>query len=564
MGHTTGNISLSFFLTVALLLGQRCPAETLKLADAPLSQIIELYSKATGKNVFVDETVQQSRKVTAHLQDMDIEEAFGIVQKTIGLESCPVGSNTLLLYPPERAQKYRPEMQPFVVRIPTGIDSKWILGLINGVLPAIRVTPAAGDQRALLAFGSRYEMDRIGDLTHRLPELRIRRDTRPMPEAEAKLAATELKPEEVELACDIGGLTWSGSERAVRVFREKLAAWKTRTAWGGEVFTPAALASQQAFKAAETIKGRAVISDLGGSGSLLVEGPAADRKRILEILAQLDRQSRKRCREVLLGEMKPETAREALKELNVETLGERRMVLIGRDDALTDAEAVLASLGRNRKQVVIKFRLAEITKSKLKTLGIDLDKKSYGYGEIRDFHGRDSLPLLLQVLNEGKEGKILAEPNLRVIEGEEAKVTIGDRIPLEVAATAQTDSGSTLKLNTQLNWVDVGIKMTVRNLAVNPDGSIRMGLKGEVSSVVATTKQGYPQIRTREAESTLRVNDGGLIVMGGLLSREERSNANRIPVIGDLPLFGGLARSRDRQKLETEIIMIVSARLAED
>jgi Flp pilus assembly secretin CpaC len=57
------------------------------------------------------------------------------------------------------------------------------------------------------------------------------------------------------------------------------------------------------------------------------------------------------------------------------------------------------------------------------------------------------------------------------------------------------------------------------------------------------------------------VNDGGSVVMGGLLSREERDGQNKIPLLGNIPLFGGLARSRDRQKAETEIVMIVTARL---
>jgi type II secretory pathway component GspD/PulD (secretin) len=133
---------------------------------------------------------------------------------------------------------------------------------------------------------------------------------------------------------------------------------------------------------------------------------------------------------------------------------------------IKQAEDILNALGTKRKQVLISFKLAEISRAKLKTLGIDHDKIAYGYDEIKQFHDKDILPLLLRVLNEGKDAKILAEPNLRVIEGEEAKVTIGDRIPLEVEAT--TDSGSVLQLNTQLQWVDVGIKMTVKDVNVRP------------------------------------------------------------------------------------------------
>ena len=106
--------------------------------------------------------------------------------------------------------------------------------------------------------------------------------------------------------------------------------------------------------------------------------------------------------------------------------------------------------------------------------------------------------------------------------------------------------------------------MTVKNVAVNPDGSIRMGLRGEVSSVVSLTKQGYPQIRTREAESALRVENGGAVVMGGLLSREERETRTKIPIIGNIPLFGQFARGRDQQKTDTEIVMVVTAKAMEE
>ena len=564
MENTFRKISLGLIFITALTLGCPVNAEVLKLSEAPLSQIIELYSKSTGRNVFVDESVQQQRKITVHLQDMNIEEAFSLVQKTVGLESCLIGSNTLLLYPPDRAQRYRPEMKPFIFRTPAGIDVKWFLGIINTLIPGLKTATTPGDQRAILLFGPTNDMNKIGDLSKKLPDLQTRQKSLAMSEPESKLIVKELKSEDIETESNSGSLLWKGSQEAVQKYQERVSQWRKITAWGSEVFTPEHLDAQKVCKAAEAAKGRTIIGDLGGTGSILIEGPIADRERVLIILQKLDQQARKQRKELLLGEMKPETAKEALKGLGVESVGDRQMVLIGKTGALEEAAAILTSLGKKKKQALIQFRLAEVAKTKLKTLGIDLDKSAYSYGEIKDFHPKDMLPLLLRVLHEGKDGKILAEPNLRVIEGEEAKVTIGDRIPLEVSATAQTDSGSILKLNTQLEWVDVGIKMTVKNLTVDSDGCIRMCLKGEVSSVVATTKQGYPQIRTREAESTFRVNNGGMIVMGGLLSREERESNNKIPLLGDLPLCGGLARSRDKQKVETEIIMLVTATLVKE
>jgi type II secretory pathway component GspD/PulD (secretin) len=106
--------------------------------------------------------------------------------------------------------------------------------------------------------------------------------------------------------------------------------------------------------------------------------------------------------------------------------------------------------------------------------------------------------------------------------------------------------------------------MTVKDVNVGPNSGINIKIKGEVSSVVSQTKQGYPQIRTREAESTLRVQNGDSIIMGGLISKEERETKTRIPIIGNILLFGGLARGRDSEKSGNEIVMVVTAKLIED
>lgn len=552
--------------TILSLSGIGLPAlgADLKLVDTPLNQVIELYSKETGRSVFIDEGVQTQRRVNAHLRGMNIEEAFAIIQRSMGLESKLIGTGTLLVFPGERSNRYQTSAAPFFLRVPRGIDPKWITGMLNAVLPGLKVMAGPGDERLLMIVGQDSQVQDARDLTSHLPEAARDRVLIGMSEGEARLALAEITRKDVEIEAGPGGLAVVGTKGNIANLIEGLNQWRSATAWKREVFTPERLETAKALKAAETLKGRGEVKDLGGTGSLLVEGPAEDRARILEVLRALDVQELRTRREMNLGEMKPEIVRDAVKGLGVEVAGDRRLVLTGRPGAIEDAQKVLKVISKKKRQVLVRLRLAEFSKSRLRTLGIDLDKNVYGYGEIKTFHPTDTLPVLLRVMDEGKDAKILAEPNLRVIEGEEAKVTIGDRIPLEVSATAQTDSGSTLKLQTQLQWVEVGIMMKVKNVAVNTDNSIRMNIIGEVSSVVATTKQGYPQIRTREAESSLRVENGGAIIMGGLLNREEREGRNKIPWLGDIPGLGAFARSRDRQKGETEIIMVVTAKLTEE
>jgi type II secretory pathway component GspD/PulD (secretin) len=547
---------------VIILIGNTfAVADTLKLRDVPLSEIIEIYSRETKKNVFVDEALQQQRRVTAHIQNMPMAEAFPMLQKTLGIESQDIGTDSVAIYPPDHAPRYRSEVNSAVIRLPLGVDSKWAVTAFTSLLPGAQVSLYGNDNHSVLVVGTSIVIETARGLAKSFPAGSQVRRVLVMPEGEAKLAARELVLEEGKLEPVPNGLNLHGPTKLIQDFLPLLQSWRQQTQWGSEVFTIENMDIGKAQKAAEAARRRASISDLGGTGALLIEGPAIDRQRVLSILQSLDQKSELVRKEVLLGDITPQAAKDALRTTNisVQGAGDRRLVLVGRSKDVTRAAEVITILGKKRHQVSISFRLAEIARSRMRKLGIDLDKNVYSYGEIKQFQGQDVLPLLLRLLHEDNDSHILAQPNLRVLEREEARVLIGDRIPLEVAASAQTESGSIIKLNTQLSWVDVGIKLTAKSVQVTSTGEICMGLKSEVSTVVSLTKNGYPQIRTREAESSLRVKNGGTIIMGGLISREERNGASKIPLLGNIPLFGGLARSRNRQKDDTEIIMLVTA-----
>jgi len=553
-------------LVIVLLAGSLVIADTLKLNDVPLAQIIELYSRETGKNVFVDESLQQQRRVTAHLQNMPLREAFPLMQKTIGIESAKVGTAGVVIYPPDHAARYEDPVNSTVIKLPVGVDPKWVVTAFSNLLTGAQVTICGNDERSILIVGPAKAIKNAKLLARSLPRFsQVQRIAR-ISEGEAKLAQRELPADDLKLEAGPNGLMWQGPAEAAEDFASRLEKWRRQTQWGSEVYNLDNLDAARALKAGEAARGRASVADLGNTGSLLIEGPTTDRQRVIAILKGLDQNNEIVRKEVALSDITPQSAKEALRTANiqVQSAGDRRLVLIGRARDVARAGEVITILGKKRHQVSIRFCLAEIARARLRQLGIDLDKNAYSYGEIKQYHPQDTLPLLLRVLHENNDSQILAQPNLRVLEHEEAKVLIGDRIPLEVAATAQTDSGSTLKLNTQLSWVDVGIKLTANSVQVRPTGEICMGLKSEVSTVVSTTKSGYPQIRTREAESSLRVRDGGTVVMGGLISRQERTEVSKIPLVGDIPLFGGIARDRNRQKDDTEIIMLVTAKTIQE
>ncbi|MGG7607180.1 secretin N-terminal domain-containing protein [Massilia sp. BKSP1R2A-1] len=156
------------------------------------------------------------------------------------------------------------------------------------------------------------------------------------------------------------------------------------------------------------------------------------------------------------------------------------------------------------------------------------------------------------------DANLLANPRIRVRDREKAKILIGDKVP--VVTTTSTNNFVT----ENIQYLDVGLK-----LEVEPDIHLRdeVGLKLslEVSSLVSSVKtnngsQAY-QIGTRNFSSALRLRDGETQILAGLISDEDRSSANRIPLIGQLPVLGRLFGSQSDTRQKTEIVLSITPRL---
>ncbi|OEZ54887.1 type II secretion system protein D precursor [Duganella sp. HH105] len=156
------------------------------------------------------------------------------------------------------------------------------------------------------------------------------------------------------------------------------------------------------------------------------------------------------------------------------------------------------------------------------------------------------------------DANLLANPRIRVRDREKAKILIGDKVPV----VTTTSSGTFVTENIQ--YLDVGLK-----LEVEPDIHLRdeIGLKLslEVSSLVSSIKtnngsQAY-QIGTRNVNTALRLKDGETQILAGLINDEDRSSANRIPLLGDLPVLGRLFGSQNDNRQKTEIVLSITPHL---
>jgi len=166
---------------------------------------------------------------------------------------------------------------------------------------------------------------------------------------------------------------------------------------------------------------------------------------------------------------------------------------------------------------------------------------------------------LRALVGEGR-ARVRAAPRVATVSGTPAEVFVGIqrylRTPIEVPATPEQPWGGGTA-----NFIDAGVRLKMTPWT-GGGGEIIADISPEVSTLSALDPiTGLPEKSTRTAQTVVRVRDGQTVIIGGLLQREEHQVRTKVPVLGDLPLLGGLFRSKKSQQTQTELVIFVTPRL---
>ncbi len=177
---------------------------------------------------------------------------------------------------------------------------------------------------------------------------------------------------------------------------------------------------------------------------------------------------------------------------------------------------------------------------------------------------KSNLEFFLQALAENQALRILANPTLVALSGEQASFLAGGEFPIPVVQGGGGGGGSNA---VTIEYREYGVRVVFTPVVLG-DGAIRLTAAPEVSELSssgAVTIQGFsvPALITRKAETTLELNSGQTFAMAGLLQHKIQATNSRIPGLGDLPILGPLFRSVRYQKNETELVVLVTASLVE-
>jgi type II secretory pathway component GspD/PulD (secretin) len=187
-------------------------------------------------------------------------------------------------------------------------------------------------------------------------------------------------------------------------------------------------------------------------------------------------------------------------------------------------------------------------------------------GEPNLYEGRNfrrqakAFQVALDLLIHEGNARVLANPKIATLNGREATMLVGSRIPFLVTGTVFAGGGAAPVQRVEKE--EVGIKLRITPL-INADGYITTEITPEVSSVTGFkgSNNDLPVVATRQATTTVRLKDGNTVIIGGLLSEEKTTNITRVPILGSIPLLGYLFQHRTIVTSKKDLVIEVTPRI---
>jgi general secretion pathway protein D len=162
---------------------------------------------------------------------------------------------------------------------------------------------------------------------------------------------------------------------------------------------------------------------------------------------------------------------------------------------------------------------------------------------------------IINAVKTDTESNILSTPSIMTLDNQEAKILVGQEIPITTGRALGQNFENTFNTVQRQN---VGIQLEVKP-QINAGGSIKLFLRQEVSSIAGPVSNNNSDLilNKREIETTVTIDDGQIIALGGLLDDNERRTIEKIPLLGDIPVVGELFKSRGRQRTKTNLMVFI-------
>ncbi len=167
-----------------------------------------------------------------------------------------------------------------------------------------------------------------------------------------------------------------------------------------------------------------------------------------------------------------------------------------------------------------------------------------------------NLSVLVRALESSNNANILSTPTLMTLDNEEAKIVIGQNVPFVTGQYALSGAATTPTPFQTIERKDVGLTLRIKP-QISEGGTVRLQIFQEVSSIQDRTIVSGLITNKRSVESTVLVDDGQIVVIGGLIQDSVSDGEEKVPLLGDLPLVGGLFKYNTRTRTKTNLMVFL-------
>lgn len=254
------------------------------------------------------------------------------------------------------------------------------------------------------------------------------------------------------------------------------------------------------------------------------------------------------------------------------------LVLVGTEQQLGVARTLLRQIDTPPAQVVVEARMLELSPETSERLGISWadiggvltsatmkeDQEQNGVRFGRFSRSPIEIQATLSALVRDGQARILASPSVSVLNGQEATIFVGDQLKYLAAQSLDENGRPLFTLANQ----DVGVNLVVKPSVNLKDNTVTLKLVPSISTFVQFVEAPgggtLPQVRTRLVDTTVRLKDGELLAIGGLISDQDVVSMQKIPLLGDLPVLGQFFRHRRKEHTRTELAILIRPRIVRD
>ncbi|HPF46803.1 MAG: type II secretion system secretin GspD [Alphaproteobacteria bacterium] len=304
------------------------------------------------------------------------------------------------------------------------------------------------------------------------------------------------------------------------------------------------------------------IAEFQGTNSLVINAGPEMQQRLTDVINQLDIPQD----QVLVEAIVVEVSENASKELGLQ------YVLAGGDSSnipftvanySNSAPNILAATGAivvNDGDSSSGTSASDILKAAAVDSFLGLDGFAIGAAGRRSDGG--VFGVILNALASDTDSNILSTPSVMALNNESATFLAGQEIPITTGEALGSANSNPFRTIERKN---VGIQLDIKP-QINDNNEIRLDIRQEVSSISGPVSANSSELVTnkREIQTTVRVNDGEIIVIGGLIQQNERISVDKVPLLGDIPLLGRAFKSEGKTRDNTNLMIFLRPTIVRD